>query len=110
MRIIWAPRALQRVAEAVEYIAHERPSVAVRWIDSLLARVELLAEQPLQGPQVFEGQRAELRQLLFGRHRVIYRVRGEEEIHILTVKHQRQLLDADDLKQLVAEYGVPDED
>lgn len=26
MRIIWAPRALQRVAEAVEYIAHERPS------------------------------------------------------------------------------------
>ena len=99
MRVVWAPRALARVAEAVEYIAADYPSAAVTWIDGLFERVALLREQPLQGRQLPEGRRSDLREVLYGRHRVVYRVYSADELHVLTVKHQRQRLTMEDLER-----------
>ena len=105
MRVIWAPRALERVAEAVEYIAQDHPAAAVAWIDRLFERVALLEDQPLQGRQLPEASRPDLREVLYGRYRVIYRVYNGKELHVLTVKHQRQLLTIDDLEH--HKFGDP---
>jgi len=35
MRVVWSPLAMERAAEAAEYIADDNPDVDARWIDGL---------------------------------------------------------------------------
>jgi plasmid stabilization system protein ParE len=99
LRVIWAPAALVQAESALDYIAQDRPSAAVRWLDGLLERVDLLRDLPEQGRHVPEARRQDLRELIYGRYRVIYRVR-HDEIAVLQVRHSRQELDPDELEDL----------
>ena len=89
MRVIWAPRALDRAAEAAEYIAEDRPEVAAKWVDGLFDAVGKLARFPRRGRIVPEVGRSEVRELLYEGYRVVYRV-DEKHVSILTVRHQRR--------------------
>ena len=86
MRIIWAPIALDRAEEAARYIAGDRPSAA-KWIDGLFDAVAKLRAFPHKGRMVSEVGRAEIREVLYGQYRVIYRLE-EKRLFILTVRHQ----------------------
>jgi toxin ParE1/3/4 len=96
VRILWAPRALDRIEEATEYIARDRPSAAVRWVESLFARVELLAKYPAQWRVVPEIRRQEIREIQHQGYRVIYRI-DDKKLVILTVRHSRQQFDKEEL-------------
>lgn len=48
--------------------------------------------QPKSCRVVPELNRSDIREIIFGNYRVIYKV--TDDIHILTVRHGRQLLDA----------------
>lgn len=89
MRIVWAPIALDRAEEAAQYIAGDRPSAAAKWIDGLFEAVAGLKGFPHKGRMVPEVGRAEIREVLYGQYRVIYR-REEKRLIILTVRHQRR--------------------
>ena len=52
------------LAEALDYIAAERPSAAVRWLDDLMQQSRSLAQFPGLGRMVPELQRPEIRELL----------------------------------------------
>ena len=98
MRIIWSPRAIERVSEVAGYIAEDNLAAAERWIDAIFERVKTLEKFPEIGRIVPEANRKEIRELLFKGYRIIYRYE-EEQISILTVRHGRQLLPEDDLKK-----------
>ncbi len=89
MRVVWAPIALDRVEEAARYIAQDRPQAAAKWIDGLFGSVKKLASFPKSGRVVPEVGRPEIRELIYGQYRVIYRLEAKR-ISILTVRHQRQ--------------------
>ena len=89
MRIIWAPIALDRAEEAARYIAGDRPAAAARWIDGLFETVEGLRQFPQKGRIVPEVGREEIREVLYGQYRVIYRLE-KKRLFILTVRHQRR--------------------
>ena len=89
MRVVWTPIALDRVEEAARYIAQDRPQAAAKWIDGLFNSVRQSADFPESGRVVPEVGRPELRELIYGRYRVIYRLEAKR-ISILTVRHQRQ--------------------
>ena len=89
MRVVWAPTAVRRATEAVEFILVDRPGAAVEWYDGLIARVELLPEFPLQGRVVSEWDEESVREIMFDPYRVIYEV-FEDHLEILTLTHMRE--------------------
>jgi plasmid stabilization system protein ParE len=99
LRLIWAPVALEQAEAALDYIAQDRPAAAARWLDGLFQRVDVLRDLPEQGRLVPEARRRDLRELIYGSYRVIYRVR-QEEVSILLVRHSRQHLDPEELQDL----------
>jgi toxin ParE1/3/4 len=96
MRVVWSPLAVQRVYEQAEYIARDKPLAAERWVKGIFAAAERLKEFPFSGREVEEAHRDEIREIVFGGCRIIHRVEAERVI-ILTVRHQRQLLDESEL-------------
>jgi plasmid stabilization system protein ParE len=91
MKIIWSPLALERVQEIACYIARDKPSAAEKWVKDLFTLVGRVATQPRRCRIVPELNRPDIRELIHGSYRVIYRL--TDSIHILTVRHGRQLLD-----------------
>ena len=90
------PLALGQVQEVVEHIKTDKPEAAQRWADDVFDLVEELARFPKLGRVVPEARREEIRELLHGDYRLIYRV-DEGQISVLSVRHgYRQLLDPED--------------
>jgi addiction module RelE/StbE family toxin len=96
MRIIWSPRAKRKVYEYGEYITQDNPDAASEWIMGILDEVERLKVFPEQGRKVPEAKRADVREIFFQNHRIVYRIESKR-IVILTVRHTRQLLDQKEL-------------
>lgn len=97
MRIHWSPLALAKVNEIIDYIARDRPMAAERWAVGVFDLVERLARSPKRGRVVPEAGREEIRELLYGQYRIIYRVE-EGSVSILTVRHGRRLLDLEEIE------------
>ena len=89
MRVVWAPVALDRAEEAARHTAGDRPAAAAKWIDGLFDAVAKLSTFPHKGRMVPEVGRVEIREVLYGQYRVIYRLE-EKRLFILTVRHQRR--------------------
>lgn len=96
MKIVWAPLALERMEEAVRFVARDKPGAARRWAEQLLLRVDRLAEFPESGRVVPEIDRDDIREIVHASHRVIYRVL-DREVRIMTVRHAARLLDEEEL-------------
>lgn len=97
MRIVWSPLALTRVEEIARVIAVDRPGAAGRWVAGLFSRVKQLQAHPESGPMVAELARPEIRQLVYSRYRIIYRL-DPRRIVVLTIRHGRQEFDAQEVE------------
>jgi len=92
MRIVWAPLAQTRTIDAATYIAKDNPEAAEQWVIGLFDAIGRLQHLPNLGRMVPEIGRPEIREILYRRYRVIYRV-STTRVDILTVRHQRRLFD-----------------
>lgn len=95
MKIIWSPLALERVQGIARYIAKDKPSAADKWVRELFKIVARLALHPRSCRIVPELNREDVREVIYGSYRVIYKI--TVDIDILTVRHGRQLLDSTEL-------------
>ena len=96
MRITWSSRANRRVTEYGDYVAQDNPEAAAKWVTGIIEAVERLKEFPGQGRAVPEAGRADVREIFYMSHRIVYRIESKR-IFILTVRHRRQLLDLKEL-------------
>ena len=96
MRVVWSPLAIERAAEAATYIARDTPIAARRWVDGLFAAAGTLSRLPERGRLVPELRRADIRELLFGDYRIVYRVEARR-VAILTVRHLRRRFDPEEV-------------
>jgi len=96
MKIIWSPLSIDRTTEIAKYIAQDNPSAAKKWVETLFERVELLKTSPQSGRVVPETRSDDIRDLLYGNYRVIYRLE-EKTVSILTVRHGKQILPIEDI-------------
>ena len=84
MQVIWAPAALQDVAQIYGYVARFNPSAAERLAERLLAAGDSLVSFPNRGRPVPGGQ---LRELTVVYPYVIrYRI-AADHVRILRVRH-----------------------
>ena len=97
MKVQWAPLAIDRVAEIAAYIAEDNPVAAEKWIRDAFARIEQLGRFPKSGRRIPETPRKDIRELVWGNYRIIYRAEAGQ-ISILTVRHMKQILPMADLK------------
>ena len=93
MKLQWSLRALEQAEAALDYIAKDRPQAAAAWLSGLFERVRMLETLALQGRVVPEANRDDLRELIYGAYRIVYRIRGEV-VSVLLVHHARQNFDA----------------
>ncbi|MFN0123225.1 MAG: type II toxin-antitoxin system RelE/ParE family toxin [Blastocatellia bacterium] len=96
MKIVWSPRALDRVNEIAGFIAEDNPEAAKLWLIEIFGVVERLTEWPQSGRVVPESDREDIREIIHGKYRIIHRVMARQ-VTILTVRHSRQRLSVDDL-------------
>ena len=92
MRVIWAPRAIARAAEIAAHIAADRPNAAGAWVEKLFTTARDLKNHPKRGRKVPELGRPEIREILHGAYRVVYRL-DSKRLVILTVRHGRRQWD-----------------
>ncbi|MBN1443397.1 MAG: type II toxin-antitoxin system RelE/ParE family toxin [Planctomycetes bacterium] len=91
MNVVWSPLALERVCEIAVHIARDDPDAADRWVVSVFERVERVQDFARSGRRVPEIGRVDIRELLYGNYRIIYRIESKR-IAMLTVRHGSQLL------------------
>ena len=82
----------------MDYIAAERPETAAKWLDGLMCLVERLPRFPHKGRMVPEVGRSVIREVLYGRYRIMYRL-DPKQISIITVRHQRRRFAVGDLEE-----------
>lgn len=98
MTLEWSPLALKRARDIFEYIAEDKPSAAVDWLDRLMEVVERLQEHPKSGRMVPETDTERIREVMHGGYRVIYALDDtNDKIQILTVRRGSETLPAEDL-------------
>ena len=91
MEIVWTNQALHKLNKFVDYIAQDDVVTAEKWALKLIEKTDQLIEQPESGCIVPEYNEPNLRELIFGNYRVIYRIRKDvNTIYIQTVWHVRQ--------------------
>lgn len=61
-------------------------------VGRILGAAERLSDFPESGRRVPEFERSDLREVLLRPYRIVYRLAGREEIHIITVHHGSRLL------------------
>ncbi|MDA3970520.1 MAG: type II toxin-antitoxin system RelE/ParE family toxin [Desulfobulbaceae bacterium] len=96
MKIIWSPLAIDRAAEIAEYISLDNSTAANKWIEKIFEKVKALSTSPEVGRKVPEINRKEIRELIFGNYRIIYRLETAN-IYILTIRHGKQILPVDEI-------------
>jgi len=97
MKVTWSPLAIDRVAEIASYMAEANRNAAETWIHKIFERTGQLAHFPESGRYLPEMPRRDIRELVWGNYRIIYRI-ASRQVSVLTVRHARQILPLGDLK------------
>ena len=84
MRVRWTEQAFTRLAGIEDYVAADSPAAAQRLVARLVRRGSILARTPGLGRRVPELPGSDLRELIEGNYRIVYRVRPPR-VEILTV-------------------------
>ena len=86
MRIVWTEPAVEDLRELHAYIARDSETYASGFVERITLAADRLGDFPNIGRIVPETNNENVRELLYQRYRVIYRVKGNT-IEILSVIH-----------------------
>jgi addiction module RelE/StbE family toxin len=96
MKIKWTHEALEQLTEIEDFIAKDSPERAAVFVDQLIGHAEdSLPDNPRMGRTVPEIANPDIRELIFKKYRIVYRL-TENHIEILTVFEGHRLLRIDE--------------
>jgi plasmid stabilization system protein ParE len=88
----WTPQAADDLDAICLFIARDAPQVAATFADRVLRATDRLANHPGLGRVVPELGIQNIKEIVVGSYRVIYRIR-RDDIHLLTIHHGARILD-----------------
>jgi len=97
MNIRWTHEALLQLFEIEDFIAQDSSDRARQFVDQIIEHAESLPDNPFSGRTVPEISNPDMRELIFKKHRIVYRINGND-IDILTVFEGHRLLRLDEIK------------
>jgi toxin ParE1/3/4 len=87
-KIRWTEKASSNLEGLFQYISRDSMLYAARYVKALVGATKRLETMPRSGRVVPELDDPELREVIYGNHRIVYRVAGRgEDIEILAVVH-----------------------
>ena len=92
IRVVWTRQAREDLRAIREHIARNAPATAVAFVNRIRNSVDRLSLFPETGQIVAELDRDDIREILRGPYRIIYRI-AKDRCEILTVYHSARLLD-----------------
>ena len=95
-RLRWTPQALEDLEAICTYIARDSDYYARIFAQQILKKVSVLEALPKAGRIVPESKWENVRELIHGDYRIIYRL-IDDVVQILTVHHGARLLDLSQL-------------
>ncbi|MHA1488484.1 MAG: type II toxin-antitoxin system RelE/ParE family toxin [Promethearchaeota archaeon] len=87
----WNERALEDLDHFSKYIARDSKNYAILFVKKIYDSIQKLADFPKIGRVIPEVNISNIRELIFQRYRIIYRVL-EDCVEILTIIHGSTLL------------------
>ncbi len=88
MKIEWSPRADRELTQLRDYIAQDSPFYARQFTERLIMAVERLTSMPRSGRTVPEsGHQDAIREVIFQGYRIVYRIKDEHLLQIVTLLH-----------------------
>lgn len=90
-QLAWSPSAIGDLADICSYIGRDSEYYARLFAQRIVAATEALVQFPEAGRIVPEFGRRDLRELLFQRYRIVYRIK-QSEVQIVAVVHGARLL------------------
>jgi len=103
MKVHWTDTAQRHLDSIHAYIAQDSPEYALRMVDRLTRRSQLIASFPLAGRRVPEHGMDELREVIEGPYRIIYCIKPDR-IDVIAVIHGARDLNA----AMPASGGTPE--
>ena len=91
MKVVWSEAALRHLVGIYEYISQDSPGYAQRMVDRLTSKSKQAGSFPASGQAVSEYQQPNIRELLEGPYRIIYRI-DQGQVVVLAVIHGASLL------------------
>ena len=92
VEINWTDFAIENLNDIGDYIEKDSFRYAKIVVNSLFDSTEILEQHPLIGHIVLEFENNDIRELIRGSYRIIYKVLNEKRIDILTIHHSARLL------------------
>ena len=90
--VVWSIRAQDRLDQIKAHIGKDQPINAERFIDKLIRLGDTLSDNVYKGRVVEEYADSTIRELIKDSYRIIYRIRSDSRITVLTVRHNARLL------------------
>jgi addiction module RelE/StbE family toxin len=91
VRVHWTNTAIDHLLSIYEYVSHDSDVYADRLMDRLTRRSQQIGTFPRSGRSVPEYEAPDIREVIEGSYRIIYRIK-EEQIDVLAVMHSAQQL------------------
>jgi toxin ParE1/3/4 len=99
-KIKWTPQSMEDIEAIAEYIARDSTHYAGMFAVKVFDAVERLELFPESGRIVPELNRKEIKEVILGNYRIIYRIK-RDIVEILTVYHSARLLEVENIKKLL---------
>ena len=85
--MLWTLQAREDLASIRAFINQDSPHAASVVVARLVAATDRIAQFPESGRAVPEFESSTVREVIHHPYRIVYRLVGDDEIHILTVHH-----------------------
>ena len=86
MKIEWTEPSISDLQHIRDYIAKDSEYFAARFIEKIIGRIDALPDFPKMGRVVIEADDEAIRELIYQKYRIMYRVE-KERILILAIIH-----------------------
>jgi plasmid stabilization system protein ParE len=98
VQINWTLQSIEDIESIAEFIAKDSVKYAQIQVVSFFESVENIKAYPKIGKSVPEFKNPKIRQILCGSFRIIYYIKSNQHIDILTVYHSKRKLKRSNLK------------
>jgi plasmid stabilization system protein ParE len=93
-KLIWTDESLAWLREIGDYLAKNSQVAAVRVLEGIIEKAELLCRHPRSGGQLLDIYDREVREILYGHYRIIYEfAEADDAVYVLAVIHSSMDID-----------------
>ncbi|MEQ8848121.1 type II toxin-antitoxin system RelE/ParE family toxin [Botrimarina sp.] len=86
-KVIWSTRSRDHLRRIDSYLATHSFDAAARVVEGIFETTQTLAAHPRLGWREPALPDREVRNLLYGRYRIVYQIRSEDAVEVLAVVH-----------------------